>query len=387
MGYPLKFTWRFAMNTLFSPCELGPLSLKNRVVFLPFFTSYADEKGMVTDTQIRHYKRMAASDVGLVVVEAAALRHTAGPHGIHAFSSEHLHGLEQIVEAIHSEGAKAVLQIFHPGRFSFAPGGMAPSSLPAFGKPELAPRAMTKEDMEQVSHDFAESAEIAKKAGFDGVELHGGTGYLLASFLSPRTNLREDKYGGNTENRVRFPLEVGAAARATVGDFPIGYRFMAREYLDDGLDLEEGVKAAELLVKGLNPAYLSVTAGSHECFSLPASQKKKSPEGFMLKEAEAVKKALPDVAVIAAGQLQTREICEKALQEGMTDAIGLGRILFADENWLRKVKGEINESIRTCVQCNNCMRRVSSGKTVFCSLWSKEQKAKNLDGLPEERLA
>lgn len=249
------------------------------------------------------------------------------------------------------------------------------------------PRAMTEADMDQVVADFVESAETAKQAGFDGVELHGGTGYLLASFLSPRTNLRGDHYGGRMENRVRFPLRVGTAVREKVKDFPIGYRFMAREYVDKGLSLADGAAAAELLVKGFNPAYLSVTAGTYECFALLAQGKQKAPHGFMLEEAGTIKKTVPQTAVIAAGQLQTKDVCEKALKDGITDAIGLGRVLFADENWFHKIEGNMTEPVRTCVQCDNCMRQVTRGKPAFCARWSKEEKEENLKGLPAERLA
>ena len=374
------------MQNLFSTCALGPLLLKNPVVFLPFFTSYADNQGLVTNVLLKHYRRMAASGVGLVVVEASLLRHSAAPFSISVFDPEHLPGLEQLTSEIHAHGTKAVLQICHPGRFSFAPGCIAPSEVPAFGNPELMPRAMTEKDMDEVAADFAESADFARKAGFDGVELHGATGYLLASFLSPLTNRRTDKYGGSLENRVRFPLQVCKAVRDKVGDFPIGYRFMAREYVEGGLTLAEGAAAAALLAGELRPAYMSVTAGMHECFAMLAQSKEKAPAGFMLEEAGAVKKAVPDIPVIAAGHLQTREICEQALAEGLADAIGLGRVLFADVDWLRKIAGETPAPVRACVQCNTCQKQVSAGRPVFCSRWSKEEKAEFLQGIPQERL-
>ncbi len=374
------------MQPLFSPCTLGSLSVKNPVVFLPFFTAYADAQGLVTDTLLRHYRRMAASGVGLVVVEAARIRGGEAPHAINAFASGHLPGLRRVVEEIHAEGAKAVLQICHPGRFAFRAGSLAPSAVPPFGNPEWMPTAMTEANMAEAAANFAESAEIVAEAGFDGVELHGATGYLLASFLSPHTNRRTDGYGGSLENRLRFPLRVCAAVRARVGDFPVGYRFMAREYVEGGLSLEEGVEAAKVLARELLPAYLSVSAGMYECFALLAQSGQKAPVGFMLPEAAAVKTALPDVPVIAAGLLETREICEQALAEGMADAIGLGRVLLADPDWLRKTAGELSGRVRGCVQCDNCFKQVKELRPVFCSRWSKQEKAGRLEGIPVERL-
>jgi 2,4-dienoyl-CoA reductase (NADPH2) len=208
--------------------------------------------------------------------------------GLRAFEPAHLPGLTALAEAIHGEGAKAVVQINYLSRYSGQPGALAPSAVPAFGNPELMPREMTAEDMAVMADAFAESADIVRQAGFDGVELHGATGYLLSSFTSPRTNLRTDEYGGSVENRMRFPLQVFDTVRRKVGDFPIGYRFMAREYLDWGLSLEDGVACARLLAVK-KPAYLSVSAGTHECFAM-YGKKKKFPVGFMLPEAAAVKK-------------------------------------------------------------------------------------------------
>lgn len=374
------------MQKLLSPAKLGPFSLRNPVVSLPFFTAYAAADGLVTPQLLSHYTRIAASGVGLVIVEASAIRDkNISPFTIRAFEPEHLAGLKRLADAIHGQGAKAVLQICHTGRFAGRPGCLAPSPVPAFGVPELMPKEMTQRDMKAVAAAFAESAAIVRQAGFDGVELHGGTGYLLASFTSPYTNRRSDEYGGSVENRARFPLQVCRAVREVVGEYPVGYRFMAREYIEGGLGLEEGVTIAALIAEATTPAYLSVTAGMHECFAKLAESKQKAPEGFMLPEAEAVKKALPEVPVIAAGMLQNGDVCGKALQSGVADGVGLGRVLFADMNWLRKVAGTMKEEIRPCVQCNNCVRQIGKGSPAFCSRWSKEEKREFLKDVPPER--
>lgn len=367
------------MQQLFAPCALGPFSLRNPVVSLPFYTAYADADGRVTPQLISHYRRIAASGVGLVVAEASAVRDPVpSPHAIHAFDEANIPGLRALAKAIQAEGATAVLQICHTGRYCGTPGGLAPSPVPAFGVPELTPRAMDEADMERVAAAFAESADIVRQAGFDGVELHGGTGYLLASFTSPRTNLRADEYGGAVENRARFITHVCRAVRDKAGDYPVGYRFMAREYMPGGLSLEEGVDIAAIIARELAPAYLSVTAGSHECFAWLAEQKLKAGEGFMLAEAEAVRKAVPTVPVIAAGLLQSREICANALATGQTDAIGLGRVLFADFDWLSKTSGKKTGPARACVQCNTCIRQIRAGRPAFCSRWTKEEKQEYL---------
>ena len=216
------------------------------------------------------------------------------------------------------------------------------------------------------------------------MELHGATGYLLASFVAPYTNRRNDEYGGSVENRLRFPVAVCKTVRERVEDFPVSYRFMAREYIEGGLSIEEGAIAASILEEALNPAYLYVTAGQYECFALLAGEKKKSPEGFMLEEAKAVKKAIGKTPVIAAGHMQSRQICERALSDGV-DAIGLGRPLFADPDLLRKMTGEDAAPVRKCVQCNTCQKQAGMNRPVFCARWTKEEKEERLKGIPHAR--
>ena len=373
------------MTAILTPCDLGPLNMRNRVVYLPFFTAYADEEGYVTPQIFEHYRRMAESGVGMVVVEASLVRdrHLA-PASLRAFGEGHLPGLQALAQVIRSQGAVAVMQIVHPGRFSGVPGGLAPSAIPAFGDEALMPKEMDEKDMMEVAIAFAEAADTVRRAGFDGVELHGATGYLLSSFTSPRTNHRTDLYGGSFENRMRFPLEVCRTVRDVVGDFPVGYRLMAREYVPGGLSMEEGAVFARAIEQELGPAYLSVTAGTHECFAVLAEDEQKTSRGFMLPEAEAVKKAVAGTAVIAAGQLQDLGICEHALHDGIADAVGLGRVLFADVDWVRKIAGQDINPIRNCVQCNNCQKQISEGKPAFCIRWSKKERAHNLRNVLQE---
>lgn len=369
----------------YPPCHFGPLSLRNPFVFLPFSTGYADKDGLATPAMIRHYRLFAASGVGMVVVEAAFIRHAAKPYAFLAFDEAHLPGLESIVAAIHEEGALASVQICHPGRFSFAPGSYAPSAVAPFGNPEMTPKELTEKEIQAIIADFAESADIARRAGFDAVELHGATGYLLSSFTSPLTNRRSDAYGGSLEKRMRFPLDVCRAVRAKVGDYPVGYRFMSREYVEGGLSLEEGVTIAAHIADVLAPAYLSVTAGMYECWAMLAESKQKAPAGYMLTEAAAVKKRLPHVPVIAAGQLYTPEACEQALRQAGVEGIGLARPLFADSELVHKLCGENPEPVRVCKQCNFCQNCLGAGKPVSCSRWTKEERTRWLEGLPKSK--
>ncbi len=247
------------MDLLFSPLRVGGLELGNRLVFLPFYLAYPDADNQVNDLVLDHYEEMAASGVGLVVVENASVEPCGLglPRTLLVSDDRFLPGLARLAERIKGRGARAVLQIHHAGRYAHRPDRIAPSAVETWG---ALPRAMEPADIERVTAAFAAAARRAQKAGFDMVELHGGTGYLLPQFLSRRTNLRNDAYGGDAERRMRFPLEVVGAVREAVGrDFPVGYRFLADEYMPGGLTLDDTIPFARELAR--QPSRLSVRHG------------------------------------------------------------------------------------------------------------------------------
>jgi 2,4-dienoyl-CoA reductase (NADPH2) len=207
------------------------------------------------------------------------------------------------------------------------------------------------------------------------VELHGGTGYLLASFVSPRTNQRTDDYGGTLEKRLRFPLEVLAAVRDAAGvRFPVGYRFLADEWLPDGLKPAEALHLATALEKG-GAAYLSVLAGTYESFFLPEVVERSRQPGYMAELAGAVKRVV-SIPVIAAGRMATPALAESVVAKGQADLIGLARVMLADPDWVRKAREGRESEIVACRQdCDACMNQVMGGRSVVCASWSAEKKA------------
>jgi 2,4-dienoyl-CoA reductase (NADPH2) len=212
------------------------------------------------------------------------------------------------------------------------------------------------------------------------LELHGGTGYLLAQFLSPRTNRRQDEYGGPLENREKFPLEVVAAVKAAVGAFPVGYRFLADEWLPDGLQLDESRRVARALAAA-GVAYLSVMGGTYESFFLPHIQEKSKFDGYMVDLAATIRKEVT-VPVVAAGRIATGELAERIIRNGSADLIGLARVLWADPDWLRKVSaGRESEILHCDPDCGDaCIQMVMKKKPAFCARWApqkvKEYKAR-----------
>ena len=359
---------------LFSELEIQGIVLKNRLSMAPLYLGYAGEGGTVSDMLLAHYQLMAESGVAMVVVENATVDHPGGSGSnrtLRADTDTNLDGLKQLASVIREAGARACLQINHAGRFAHAAEEpLAPSVVKTFGR---MPRALTKDDIEAVIGKFADAAARAQAAGFDMAELHGGTGYLLAQFLSPRTNQRADEYGGSLENRMRFALEVLAQVKAAVGAFPLGYRFLADEWLPDGLQLAESrLFARELSRSGI--AYISVMGGTYESFILEEVVAQSKQEGYMLDLAAAIRTAV-DVPVIAAGRLATGEFADRAIAEGKTDLIGLARVLWADPEWPHKVRdGREAEIVHCDPDCGEaCMQMVMKGRPAFCTAWPAEK--------------
>ena len=240
---------------------------------------------------------------------------------------------------------------------------------------EIVIREMPREEINRTAEAYASAALRVKKAGFDGVEIHGGTGYLLVQFLSSRSNRRTDDFGGSLENRMRFPLMVVDAVLKAVGrGFPVGYRFLADEWLPDGLHIEEtGIYARELEKRGI--AYLSVMAGTYDSFMTPDYVAAERNEGYMVRFAEGVKKAVTNAVVITAGRIQSPEKAEEIIATGKADAVGLARVLFADPLWPKKAAGQLTDPINPCESsCSFCMKRLMSMKKSYCIRWPKQRK-------------
>jgi 2,4-dienoyl-CoA reductase (NADPH2) len=363
---------KLVYKNLFKPLNLKSLRLKNRITMAPLYLGYAAEGGQVSRLLLHHYYEMAKSGAAMIMVENATIT-TSGSGSSRTIRCDHnryLKGLETLAGTIHKGKSLAGLQINHAGRFAHISEPVAPSALPAFGK---TPRALTKREITTIQKQFAKAALRVKQAGFDLVELHGGTGYLLAQFVSPRTNKRSDSYGGSIENRIKFPLEVFKRVKDNVGDFPVGYRFLVNEWLPDGLKESESIFLAKSLEQeGI--AYISAMGGTYESFFLPEIVKKAKRVGYMVSLASNVKKNL-SIPVIAAGRISTPLKAESILREKKADLIGLARMLWVDPDWPKKArKGEDRSIIKCSPKCDACFQLVMKGKPAYCPRWSKERR-------------
>lgn len=361
-------------NLLFSPFRVGRIAVANRIVSLPLYLAYPEEDHEVNDLVLDYYGEMAASGVGLVVVENVTVEPCGlgNPRTMLISEDRFVPGLSRLASTIQRHGVPAILQIHHAGRYAKRPDRIAPSVVETWG---VQPTAMDQACIERVIEAFAAGARRAREAGFDGIELHGGTGYLLPQFLSPRTNLRDDAYGGDALRRMRFPLEVLRAVRAEVGeDFTVGYRFMADEYVSGGVTLSDSIPFARELAKaGID--YLSVMTGCYDSFPLPRFIQDDAKEAFMVPFAHAIKQAVPGVPILGAGRIQRPELAETILRNQMVDLVGLARVLFADPLWPRKASGECKDPINPCLPgCALCQKRIIMQKPAYCGRWPKERR-------------
>jgi 2,4-dienoyl-CoA reductase-like NADH-dependent reductase (Old Yellow Enzyme family) len=361
MDYPL----------LFSSLSIGNRVLANRIVMAPVYSCYASPDSMISERMIDHYRQRALGEAAMIVVEAMAV-HPSGhmaPNQVLLYRDEAMPGLERLAAAIKEAGSVAVVQIHHTGKFMA--GGLAPSAVPfQLGGAELTPREIERSEMAEIRAAFANVARKVKKAGFDMVEIHGGAGYLLASFLSPHSNFRRDEYGGSLENRARYPLEVVEAVKEAVGtDFPVGWRFLADEMLPDGIKLEENIEFAALM-ENAGVSYLSPVFGTYESFFIPEVDSFLSMPGYGADYSAALKRHV-DIPVFANGRIISPDLAEQILERQQADAVALGRPLIADPLFPQKAREGRAGEIIECKSCKKCMMDIMGGNGIECSRWKK----------------
>lgn len=360
---------------LFSPLQLPGLLLPNRVVMAAMSSGLADPNGMVTSELIAYYRERAMGGTGLITVEYNCVEprhgrsHTAQ---LVLDSPKHISGQVRLVDAIKEMGVAACIQLHHAGcqtKPDHIAGNqpVAPSEVhfqSSFGLKSQA-RALEVGEIETLVEKFSRSAELAVRAGYDAVELHGAHGYLLGQFLSPLTNRRDDAWGGDFERRMAFPLAVIRAVKAAIGaDKPLIYRLSAAEFIPGGLTIEDMEKVAPQMAQaGADVLHVSTgTFGSLEYVVEPMSM----PEGWRLPLARRIREAAK-VPVIAVGMLRDPKMAEQALSDGDADLIALGRPLLVDPHWTAKVQQAREAEIRPCTSCNWCTNHSALYRQTGCA--------------------
>lgn len=363
---------------LFSPERIGTLEVPNRIVMAPMATSFASAMGEVTDWMVGYYSKRARGGVGLIIVENANVDYPSGISGatqLRVDKDSFVPGLSRLSQAIHAEGALCALQINHAGAVakSVEEGAqpVAPSEGPN-GLYRVTPKIVTCFEIQQIITHFAQAARRVKMAGFDAVEFHGAHAYLIAQFLSPLTNRRQDNYGGDLESRTLFARDILAEARRVVGsDFPIIFRLGVSEFIEGGIELEESIRIAKIL-KNVGVDAFDLSMGTH--YGLSSSmcallEPMSYVQGWRLDLVARMKKHL-EVPVIAVGPFREPKIAENAIREGKVDFVSLGRAFIADPNWAAKAFDGEDKEINRCISCNEgCVRsRLFEGCPVSCTV-------------------
>jgi len=344
------------------------LALKNPFIFAPVKTGYGDKSGNINTKHLDFYKKRAKY-LGAITPEPLyidkGLREL--PMQIGISSDAHLEGLKELTSMIHSFDTKVIAHLNHPGRMAnpMIPDNYFISSTDrACEAGGATPKRMNNSDMEQVKNLFRQAAQRAEKAGFDIIELQMGHGYLLAQFISPFVNNRDDEYGGSFENRIKFPLEVLDVIQAAV-DLPVIVRISGDEMIPQGIHLDEMIALSKILKeKGVEAIHVS--AGT-VCNTPPwYFQHMFVPKGKTWEMAAKIQ-AEVGIPAVFVGQINTAEDVEKLQNEMHAEYIALGRALVADSDFAGKYLGEIDEIIRPCLSCSDgCLGGVKSGKGIGC---------------------
>lgn len=317
------------MPSLFEPINIKGLSLKNRLVMPPMATKMATEDGEVTDRHIKHYTLRARGGVGLIIIEHTYISEegklSQGQLGL--YNDRLIPGLKRLVETIHAEETKVVIQLTHAGAKAprnitgEQPVGPSNVMLPDGNE---TPRPLTGAEIHAMVVRFGEATCRAIEAGFDSIELHGAHGFLLCQFLSPYTNRREDAYGGDLAGRLRFPVEVIKEVKTRLGEnVPLFYRFGADDMLEGGLTRQEAKLAARHLEQaGVDVMDISRGLGGsgHESFI---------EQGYLVPLAQGIKEVVK-VPVIGVGNITEPEYADRIVREQRVDLVAFGRLLLSN---------------------------------------------------------
>jgi 2,4-dienoyl-CoA reductase-like NADH-dependent reductase (Old Yellow Enzyme family)/thioredoxin reductase len=358
---------------LFEPGKIGNLELKNRTVMPAMVTSFATYEGEVTERHLNYYAERAKGGVGLIIVEFTKAEYTFEPWSpfqtLRIDSTKQISGFNDLVKAIHMNGAKAALQIsLGLGSWVIPPEAYCPG-FEAVGPTEFAfpgavARALTTEEVGAFALSSGAAALRARMAGFDAIEIHGHSSYILGQFMSPFVNKRTDKYG----ELWQLPVEILQMTKQIAGpDFPVIFRISGDEFLEGGRDLKGSIEICKRMEEAGVDA-IDVSGGTY--YMQPQSNVvfpyMTLPRGTYVDQAWEIKKAV-NVPIIVPGRLSDPVDAERVLSEGKADFIGIGRGLIADPELPNKVADGKLEEIRPCIYCNEgCIGALLILQTLGC---------------------
>ena len=349
---------------LFKSLDLGFTQLPNRVLMGSMHLGLEEEKNGF-EKLAAFYAERAAGGVGLIVTGGISPNRQGWllPFAARMSNKKHAKEHQVITEAVHQHQGKICLQILHSGRYGYHPFVVAPSAIKSPINP-FKPKAISKRGIVSTINDYANCAAMAKVAGYDGVEIMGSEGYFINQFLCPRTNQRDDEWGGSFENRSRIAIEIVNAVRQKVGtDFIIIFRLSMLDLVEGGSNWDE-VVALGKLIEECGATLINTGIGWHET-RVPTIGTM-VPRGAFTWITERMKGELI-VPLIATNRINTPEIAEKILVSGQADMVSMARPFLADENFVRKAQQGRGDEINTCIACNQaCLDHGFARKRASC---------------------
>ncbi|MFF8606910.1 FAD-dependent oxidoreductase [Streptomyces sp. NPDC015346] len=349
---------------LLSPLDLGFTTLPNRVLMGSMHVGLEEtENGF--ERMAAFYAERARGGVGLIVTGGIAPNEAGRPWdgGAKLTTEEEAAEHRLITDAVHEAGGRIAMQILHFGRYAYHPALVAPSPIQAPISP-FVPNELTDAEVEQTVEDYARCAELAKAAGYDGVEVMGSEGYLINEFIAAATNRRTDRWGGDYENRVRFPLEIVRRIRERVGeDFILIYRLSMLDLVPGGSTLDEVVSLAKE-IEAAGATIINTGIGWHEA-RIPTIATS-VPRGAYTWVTKKLMGAV-SVPLVTSNRINTPEVAEQILAEGRADIVSMARPFLADPEFVAKAAADRADTINTCIGCNQaCLDHTFSLKITSC---------------------
>lgn len=349
---------------LMNPLDLGFTTLPNRVLMGSMHVGLEEaERGF--ERMAEFYATRARGGVGLIVTGGIAPNDAGRPYegGAKLTTEAEAEQHTEITAAVHREGGKIAMQILHFGRYAYHQDLVAPSALQAPISP-FPPHALTDAEVERTIDDYARAAELAQRAGYDGVEIMGSEGYLINEFIAAQTNQREDRWGGSYENRMRFPVEIVRRVREAVGEnFIIIYRLSMLDLVPGGSTLDEVITLARA-VEAAGATIINTGIGWHEA-RIPTIATS-VPRGAYTWVTKKVMGAV-SIPLVTTNRINTPELAEQLLADGHADMVSLARPMLADPDFVAKAAAGRPEAINTCIGCNQaCLDHTFSGKITSC---------------------
>jgi len=348
---------------LLAPLDLGFTTLKNRVLMGSMHTGLED--GNQHDRLTAYFAERARGEVGLIVTggyapnRAGWVKPFAGKLTTRREAARH----RQVTDAVHAEGGKIALQILHAGRYAYHPFSVAPSRIRSPITP-FTPRALSSSGVENQIQDFVRCAELAREAGYDGVEIMGSEGYFINEFLVSHTNQRADQWGGDYSQRMRLPVEIVARTREAVGDdFIIIYRLSMIDLIPDGSSWEETVMLAKAIEEA-GATIINTGIGWHEA-RVPTIATSVPRAAFTW----VTRKMKQEVSIplVTSNRINLPATAEQVLADGSADMVSMARPLLADPDFVKKARENRANEINVCIACNQaCLDHTFSNKMSSC---------------------